>query len=117
MFLMRATGQNEDDDTGYAYMTSEIEDVNANNPSVYHKDIVQAVCYVPAIDKYATGSRDGSFRQGLTPVHLSAQPQPLLSREPPNTPCQYTQRKMLNKKCSRQAEMWTSQINLCHFRY
>jgi WD40 repeat protein len=39
-----------------------VPDVNAATPSVYHKDIISAVKYVPDIDKYATGSRDGTFK-------------------------------------------------------
>jgi hypothetical protein len=41
----------------------------------------------------------GAQRQGLTLVHFSAQSDPLLSLKPPNVSL---------KKCSRQAEEWTS---------
>ena len=62
MFLMRQTG-NGDGSTNWMFLDEEQPDVNASTtPSVYHNDIITVCKYVPEIDKYATGSRDGTFK-------------------------------------------------------
>ena len=63
MFLKRQTGGNDDAGLNWMFLEEEQPDVNASTtPSVYHSDIITVCTYVPEIDKYATGSRDGTFK-------------------------------------------------------
>jgi WD40 repeat protein len=61
MFLKRQSGGN-DEDGSWMFLDEEQPDINAATPSVYHTDIITAFKYVPEIDKFATGSRDGTFK-------------------------------------------------------
>lgn len=63
MFLKRQTGGTDNSaSSNWMFLEKEQADINAATPSVYHSDIITVVKHVPDIDKYATGSRDGTFK-------------------------------------------------------
>ena len=62
MFLKRQTTAGDDGPAIWTYGEREAADVNAGEPHANHKDVIVAIAYVGVIDRYVTGSRDGTFR-------------------------------------------------------
>lgn len=61
MFLQKRSG-NDMDQSNWTFLDTEEPDVNGAVAGVHHKDMLTVVKYVPSIDKFATGSRDGTFK-------------------------------------------------------